>query len=115
MANKPDSMCCIGNRSVTDDRDDLDRVRAERPDDGVVAVLVGAQDAVRVVVRAGHQARQVGRVGRQVRPGELIGSAHVLFTSGPFHLLRSSVIRDSCGMSGMLMMWATACPGSMRM
>ena len=98
---------------VTDERDDFGRVRPKRPDDGVVAVFVGAQDAVRVVVRAGDQAGQVGRVGRQVRPGELVGSAHVASPPGR-HLLRSSVVRDSCGMSGMLMMCATARPGSMR-
>ncbi len=69
---------------VADERDDFGRVRPERADDGVVAVLVGAQDAVRVVVCAGHQAGQVGRVGRQVGPGELVGLAHILFTSGPF-------------------------------
>ena len=95
---------------VTDERDDFRRMRAECPDDGVVAVLVSAQDAVRIVVRAGHQARQVGRVGRQVCPGEL-SSVRLISAR---HLLRSNVIRDSCGMSGMLMMWATACPGSMR-
>ena len=67
-----------------DERDDLDGVRPERPDDGVVAVLVGAQDAVRVVMRAGQQARSGRRVGRQVRPGELVGLAHVLFTSVRF-------------------------------
>ena len=49
---------------VTDDRDDFARVRTECADDGVVAVLVGAQDGVRVVVRAGQQAGEVGRVGR---------------------------------------------------
>jgi hypothetical protein len=60
----------------TDECDDFLRVRTERPDDGVVAVLVGSQDAVRVVVCTGHQARQVQRVGRQVDSGELVGSAH---------------------------------------
>ena len=55
---------------VTDDSaTTLDRMRTECPDDGVIAVLVGAQDAVRVVVRACHQARQVGGLGCQVRPG----------------------------------------------
>ena len=66
-----------GESVFADDRDDFDRVRAERPDDGVVAVLVGAQDAVRVMVRPGHQALQVGGVRRQVGPGELISSTHV--------------------------------------
>ena len=76
----------------TDDRDDFDRVRPERPDDGVVAVLVGAQDAVRVVVCAGHQALQVGRVGRQVCPGELISSAHI--RSPPAQQRDSGFLRD---------------------
>ena len=86
-----------------DQCDHVGGVRPEGPDDGVVAVLVGAQDAVRVVVLAGHQAGQVTGLGRQVglwRVGR--------WTSSRRHLRRSSVIRDSDGMSGMLMMWATA-------
>jgi hypothetical protein len=51
---------------VADERDDFPRVRSKRPNDGMVAVLVGAQDAVGVVMRTGHQARQVGRLGRQI-------------------------------------------------
>ena len=51
-------------------------MRPERPDDGVVAVLVGTQDSVRIVVRAGNQAGQVGRVGREVCPRELFCSTH---------------------------------------
>ena len=70
-------MCCIGNSSVADERDDLDGVRAEGADDGVVAVLVGAQDAVRVVVRAGHQAGHLSGVRRQMCSGEFdLGSTH---------------------------------------
>lgn len=42
---------------LADQRDDLGRMRAECPDDGVVGVLVGPQDAVRVVMRASQQAR----------------------------------------------------------
>jgi hypothetical protein len=38
---------------LADERDDFGGVRPEGPDDRVVAVLVGAQDAVRVVVLAG--------------------------------------------------------------
>ncbi len=41
-------------------------VRAQCPDDGVFAVLVRPEDAVRVVVHPGHQSGKFGRVGCQV-------------------------------------------------
>ena len=50
---------------ISDDRDDFGCVRFKRTDDSVVAVFVGAQDAVRIVVSAGDQAGQVGGVGRK--------------------------------------------------
>ena len=67
---------------VADQCDHFGGVRPERPDDGVVAVFVGAQDAVRVVVLAGQQAGQVAGFGRQVGSGELVGGLHRGVTSG---------------------------------
>ena len=51
---------------VADQCDHFGGVRPEGPDDGVVAVFVGAQDAVRIVVLAGHQAGEVAGLGRQM-------------------------------------------------
>ena len=50
--------------------------------DGVVAVFVGAQDAVRIVVLAGYQAGQVTGLGRQTGSGDLFGGLHCGVTSG---------------------------------
>jgi hypothetical protein len=77
---------------TADQRDHAGGVRAVGPDYGVVAVFVGAQDAVRVVVLAGDQAGQVTRLGRLVRGTSLLS-----------YLRHSSGIRASDGMSGMLM------------
>ena len=58
-----------------DQRDDVDGVRPVSPDHGVIAVFMGAQDGMRVVVLAGQQAVEVGAGGRQVR-GVLLGLRH---------------------------------------
>ena len=97
---------------VADERDHFGGVRPERPDDGVVAVFVGAQDAVRVVVcrrRPGGPGRPDRAPSGSWRVGRLAHASSRSFTS-----CAAASIRDSDGMSGMLMMWATACPGSMR-
>ena len=60
---------------IADDRRHLDRVRSIGADHGVIAVLVGAQNRMRVVVFAGQQAVEVGRVRPQMRTGELGWSA----------------------------------------
>ena len=65
----------------TDECDHFGGVRPEGPDDRVVAVFVGAQDAVRIVVLAGYQSGQVAGLGRQVGPGELVGGLHRGVTS----------------------------------
>ena len=57
-------------------------VRPEGPDDSVVAVFVGAQDAVRVVMLAGYQPGQVTGLGRQTGSGDLFGGLHRGVTSG---------------------------------
>ncbi len=93
----------------TDQRDHFRGMRPERSDHGVVAVFVRTQDAVRVVVLPGQQASQIAGFGCQIRFGELVAGLHRGVTSR-----RSSGIRASDGMSGMLMMWATARPGSIR-
>ena len=49
---------------VADQRGHHLGVRAERADDGLLAVLVRAEDRVRIVVGAGDQPVQIGRVGR---------------------------------------------------
>ncbi len=67
---------------VADQGDHLGGVRAVGPDDGVVAVFVGAQDAVRVVVFAGDQPGQVAWLGCQAGPGELVSCLHRGVTSG---------------------------------
>lgn len=66
---------------LTNERDDLDGMRTERSDDGMVVVFVGAQDAVRVVMCTRHQARHFGRLGCKVLPGEFLGSTHEPVTS----------------------------------
>ena len=65
----------------TDECDDFGGVRPKCPDDRVVAVFVGAQDAVRVMVLAGNQSGKVAGLGRQVGLGELVGGLHRGVTS----------------------------------
>ena len=99
---------------VADERDDhLDRMRAEGPDDGVVAVLVGAQNAMRVVVRrrpAGGR-RSAGSGARCVLAswfGLGVMLVHLRYAAA-LH-----VVGFCRYLSGMLRTWATACAGSMR-
>ena len=73
----------------------LDSMRPVGPHHRVVAVFVGAQDRMRVVVLAGQQAVQVGRRRPQVRAGELVGPRHFRYS------LRSSFSRWSAGIWGM--------------
>ena len=82
---------------VPDQRHHFGGVWPEGPDDGVVAVFVGAQDAVRVVVLAGDQSGQVAGLGCQTRSGDFFGGLHVRC-----YLRLSSLIRASDGTSGML-------------
>ncbi len=89
----------------------LDGVRAVGPKHRVVAVFVGTQDRVRVVVLAGQQPVQVGRVRPQMWTGELIALGRLRHFS---HSLRSRFSRWSAGIWGMFSMWATALAGSMR-
>ena len=67
---------------VTDQRDHLGGVRAEGPDDGVVAVFVRAQRAVRIVMFAGYQQGQVIGLGRQTGPCDFFAGLHCGVTSG---------------------------------
>ena len=67
---------------VTDECDDLGGVWAEDPDDGVVAVFVRAQNAVRIVMFAGYQPREVTGFGRQAGLGDFFGGLHCGVTSG---------------------------------
>ena len=67
---------------VADKRDHLGGVRAEGPDDGVVAVFVRAQSAVRIVMFAGYQPRQLTGFGRQAGSGDFFGGLHCGVTSG---------------------------------
>ena len=60
---------------LPDQCDDLDGVRAVRPDHRVVAVFVGAQYGMRVVVLAGQQPVEVPPVRRQIRV-VLLGLRH---------------------------------------
>jgi len=69
----------------------LDSMGPVGPHHRVVAVFVGAQDRMRVVVLAGQQAVQVGRRRPQVRAGELVGPRHFRYS------LRSSFSRWSAG------------------
>ena len=63
-----------------DERDDFGGVRPKGPDDRVVAVFVGAQDAVRFLVSpATRRARSAGSGARWA--GELVGGLHRGVTS----------------------------------
>ena len=84
-------------------------MRPVGPDDGVVAVFVGAQDRMRVVVLAGQQAVQVGRVGGR-RCGLVSWLVRVISVT-PYAVALS---RWSAGICGMFSTWATALAGSMR-
>ena len=67
---------------AADERDDLGRVRPEGPDDGVVAVFVRAQSAVRVVMLAGtSRARSLGSGAKRAR-ADSCGGLHCGITSG---------------------------------
>ena len=101
-------MCLNGIALAADERRHLDRVRSIGAYHGVIAVFVGAQNRMRVVVLAGQQAVEVGRVRPQMRTGELVGLRHAR------HSLRSRLSRWSAGTWGMFSTWATALAGSMR-
>ncbi len=75
---------------TADDRGHLDGVRSIGSDHRVIAVFVGAQYRMRVVVFTGQQAVQVGRVRPQMRAGELVGLRHF---RNCCHSLRSRLSR----------------------
>ena len=84
---------------VADQSGHLDGVRPVGPDHRVVAVLVRAENRVRVVVFTGQQPIQVGWIGPQVRARQRIGSSH-LERHFP-HSLQSRFGRCSGGIRGM--------------
>ena len=65
---------------VTDECGHLRRVRSICPDHGVVAVLVGAQYRVRVVVLPREQPIQIALIGPQMRAGDFVRASHLSVT-----------------------------------